>query len=237
MATSSPFVLEAHNLHKTYELKKTSHEVLGGISATFAQGTSYAIIGVSGSGKSTLLHLLGGLDTPTKGHVSADGHNLTTLKQAEKNQFLNQTIGFVFQFHYLVKELSVIENVMVPGLINNNSFLHARHHALELLTSVGLEKKLNHPIATLSGGEQQRVAIARALFNKPKFLLADEPTGNLDTENAEAVVALILKAQQTWGMGVILCSHDTTVYQKMQVKYRLHNGLLALEKSTDSSIV
>ncbi|MFA6527440.1 MAG: ABC transporter ATP-binding protein [Candidatus Babeliales bacterium] len=237
MTESTPFVLEAHDLHKTYELEKKSNPVLGSISASFQQGTSYAIIGVSGSGKSTLLHILGGLDTPTKGHVSAGGRNLAILKQSEKNQFLNQGIGFVFQFHYLVKELSVIENVMVPGLVSSNSFQTVERHALELLTNVGLEKKHNHPISTLSGGEQQRVAIARALFNKPKFLLADEPTGNLDAENAEAVVALILKAQQTWGMGVILCSHDATVYQKMQVKYRLHNGLLALENSPVSSIV
>lgn len=230
-------MLEARDLHKSYTIGSTSTPVINGISSSFQQGTSYAIIGVSGSGKSTLLHLLGGLDTPTHGHVCADGRSLATLKRAEKNHFLNQAIGFVFQFHYLVKELSVIENVMVPGLVKGDSFQAARQHALELLASVGLEIKHDRSISTLSGGEQQRVAIARALFNKPKFLLADEPTGNLDAENAHAVVSLILKAQQTWGMGVILCSHDAMVYERMQVKYRLHNGLLALENSADSSIV
>lgn len=237
MTPQTPFTLHANDLHKSYSVGSAQQSVLNGISVQFNQGASYAIIGVSGSGKSTLLHLLGGLDAPTKGAVIADGQNLATLKQSTKNAFLNQSVGFVFQFHYLVRELSVIENIMVPGLIKGDSFQTARQRAQELLASVGLAGYDDRAIADLSGGEQQRVSIARALFNKPKFLLADEPTGNLDAHNAKAVVSLLLAAQQAWGMGIILCSHDASVYQRMQVLYRLHEGRLSLEKSPDSSIV
>lgn len=226
MDYSTPFTLEIHNVYKSFVDNKKIHPVINGISAQFEQGTSYAIVGVSGSGKSTLLHLLGGLDLPTQGQVLAGGKNIAKLKQHDKNKLLNQSIGFIFQFHYLVKELNVIENVMVPGLINGSSFPTAQQRARKLLISVGLEGKQTSQIASLSGGEQQRVAIARALFNKPKFLLADEPTGNLDEENAQQVIDLIINAQRTWEMGVILCSHDAAVYNKMQIKYRLHGGQL-----------
>jgi lipoprotein-releasing system ATP-binding protein len=207
-------------------------KVLRGISVTFTQDQTYAITGVSGSGKSTLLHLLGGLDAPTYGVVRFNGQDLTTFKQIQKNTMLNKHLGFVFQFHYLIKELPAIENVMLPGLVAGGRRRSCRQRARELLTMMGVaDKEYAYP-ATLSGGEQQRVAIARALFNKPAFLLADEPTGNLDADNARVVIDLLFTAKVEWGMGIILCSHDPAVYERMQTIYHLHDGLMTTAAAT-----
>lgn len=224
-------VLEASNIHKDfYQGNKVQH-VLCGISTIFNEGHSYAITGVSGSGKSTLLHLLGGLDTPTAGRIILNGTPLEQLKKSAKNTTLNQTFGFVFQFHYLIKELSAIENVMIPGLIKGIRRATCRAQAGNLLATVGLSEKEHAYPSQLSGGEQQRVAIARAMFNKPAFLFADEPTGNLDTENAQTVVNLFLQGQQEWNMGIILCSHDPAIYTKMQTIYHLEHGMLTQKNS------
>jgi ABC-type lipoprotein export system ATPase subunit len=204
---------------------KISH-VLKGVSAEFCNGASYAIKGVSGSGKSTFMHILGGLDVPSGGTVTFNDKNIYLLKQREKEKYLNQSMGFVFQFHYLVKELTVIENIMLVGLVKGEPKKKCRTRALELLETMGLLGKENSYPGELSGGEQQRVSIARAIFNKPSFLLADEPTGNLDSDNAHNVVDLILKAKSEWGMGVVICSHDPDVYNRMEIVYTLHDGLL-----------
>lgn len=200
--------------------------VLRGISVTFTQDHAYAITGVSGSGKSTLLHLLGGLDTTTRGIVTFNGQDLASLKHAQKNAMLNQHLGFVFQFHYLMKELPVIENVMLPGLVAGQSRRDCRQRAQALLAMMGVADKESVYPTTLSGGEQQRVAIARALFNRPAFLLADEPTGNLDADNARMVIDLFFKAKAEWGMGIILCSHDPAMYNRMETIYQLHDGVI-----------
>ncbi len=202
-------------------------KVLRGVSVTFAHDHAYAITGVSGSGKSTFLHLLGGLDTPSHGTVLYGGKDLATFKHAEKNLLLNKSLGFVFQFHYLIKELSVIENVMLPGLVAGEKRSKCYQRARELLAMMGVEGKENAYTVTLSGGEQQRVAIARALFNKPAFLLADEPTGNLDADNARIVIDLFFKAKADWGMSIILCSHDPAVYERMETIYHLHDGVIS----------
>jgi lipoprotein-releasing system ATP-binding protein len=177
-----------------------------------------------------MLHLLGGLDEPTQGAVMVNDKNLQHLRSSQKSIFLNRTVGFVFQFHYLVKELTVAENIMMMGLIKGEGKSQCRKRVDELLEMVRLTDKANVYPTKLSGGEQQRVAIARALFNRPSFLLADEPTGNLDAENAQHVIDIFIAAQREWGMGIVLCSHDSVIYNRMSLVYRLHDGVLTLEK-------
>ena len=193
-------------------------EVLADVSLRFDGGKTYAITGASGSGKSTLLHILGGLDQPSTGAVQMQG-----VKRSE--------LGFVFQFHYLLRELTVLENVALAGQINGHNGAMSRERAGALLDQLGVGGRMHAYPHQLSGGEQQRVAIARALFNKPKFVLADEPTGNLDAANAADVTELFLDAQKQWGMGLIVCTHDAAVYSKMDTVYEVHDGSVRLAKN------
>ena len=167
-----------------------------------------------------------GLDRPTSGSISLDDVDIASLHPQQKDFLHNQTFGFVFQFHYLMHELSILENVMLPGLIKGDSRRLCESRAQALLTQVGLAGKFDLYPQELSGGEQQRVAVVRAIFNRPRFLFADEPTGNLDAANAQQIVEILLSSQQEWGMGLILCSHDEAVYGKMQNLLRLERGLL-----------
>lgn len=214
------------NVTKEYDNGNKKQNVIKGISTTFFRQKSYALTGVSGSGKSTLMHIIGALDEPTTGSVLYGKINPANLKQKDKEVFFNKQIGFIFQFHYLIKELSVIENVMLPGLISGLSKKESFNQAKKLLDYCGLNEKINAMPGTLSGGEQQRTSIARAIFNKPQFLLADEPTGNLDASNAQRIVELFVLCQKEWGTGLIICSHDEHVSQKMDHVYHLENGLL-----------
>ena len=216
--------LALNMVKKSYGPSGKTVTVFEGVSCVFQQGQTYAIHGVSGSGKSTLLHLLGGLDKPTAGTVLLDDKNIAALGRA----FLQDTIGFVFQAHYLVNELLVIENIMLPGLAKGLARQYCQERASELLALVGLADKAQALPTQLSGGQQQRVAIARALFNKPAFLLADEPTGSLDADNAQLVVDIILAANKAWGMGVVICSHDAAVYNRMDHVFFLDHGVLSL---------
>lgn len=226
-------ILSAKNIEKFYGKGDKRQEVLRGVSSEFEERKSYAITGVSGSGKSTLLHILGGLDEPESGTVFFDGSDLSKLSRKKKEQFLNRSIGFVFQFHYLINEFSVLENIILPGLIGGLSREFCKKRAKELLNYVGLvEKAYSYPFE-LSGGEQQRVSILRAIFNKPKFLLADEPTGNLDASSAELIMELIIKCQNEWGLGLIICSHDPTVYSQMETVLSLHEGKIDTCKSLE----
>lgn len=224
--TSAHKVLQMHNVSKEYRQGGKILPVLYDISVSFNTAQSYAITGVSGSGKSTLLHVLGALDSPTTGTVTFNGHPVHTMKSFAKNRFLNVEVGFIFQFHYLVKELTVFENVMFMGLVHGHTKKNCQSRAEHLLELVGLHSKKNTYPTYLSGGEQQRIALARALFNKPAFLLADEPTGNLDAENASRVVDILFSAQQEWGMGIVMCSHDPSVYNRMGIVYKMHEGSL-----------
>ena len=220
--------LECLNISKEYVQGSSTVSVFKNVSISFSPAVSYAITGVSGSGKSTLLHLLSGLETPTEGNVLFNGVNIAHVKQRQKQHFLNSTVGLMFQAHYLIKELSVLENVMLAGMLKGERKASCMHRAQNLLELVGLsDYAATHP-ALLSGGQQQRVSLARALFNKPLFLLADEPTGNLDAENAQAVMALLFAAQKEWGMGIIVCTHDTVVSNMMSVEYRVGHGALSL---------
>ena len=215
-----------NNVTKTYEHANAMFTVLSNVNATFIKNHTYAITGSSGSGKSTLMHLLAGLDFPSSGSITFDGKNVQALNESEKSNFLNKSIGLVFQSPYLIKELTVLENVLLKGLIGGISHSQCAKKAQELLEGVGLLAKINNYPAQLSGGQQQRVAIARALMNRPDFLLADEPTGNLDMNTGMALVNLLLQLQKEWQMGLIISSHDPFVKQKMEFVYEIKNGLL-----------
>lgn len=221
-------LLQSNNIKKLFKQADITIEVLKGVTAAFESGKSYAITGPSGSGKSTLIHVLAGLDAPDEGTVFFDEHNLAVMSTNQREQFLNESIGLVFQLPYLIPELSVIDNVKLKGMIKGMSPDECQDQAMHLLTTVGLAHKANHNPLSLSGGEQQRVAIARALFNKPAFLLADEPTGNLDVDTGKKIVDLMLQCQEEWGMGIIVSSHDAYVAQKMKTVLRLNNGKLEL---------
>ncbi|MCK4650964.1 ABC transporter ATP-binding protein [Candidatus Babeliales bacterium] len=222
--------LVAKNLHKSFFQGDKILKVLCGINFEFEKGKSYAITGVSGSGKSTLMHLLGGLDVPTSGTVFCDGQDLFKLKSSRKERFSNRELGFIFQFHYLIKELNVLENISIMGLIRGDSKIESEKRGIILLKDIGLSDFAQSYPTQLSGGQLQRVAILRAIFNKPSFLLADEPTGDLDAINAKMVINLISRCKDEWGMGIILCSHDDAVYNRMEGILKLDDGLLKQEK-------
>ena len=205
-------VLEATDLAKTY----TGGDgglltVLDGVCLEVARGEMVAIVGASGAGKSTLLHLLGALDTPTRGTVRIDGQLMSGLDDDALSRLRNRHIGFVFQFHHLLREFSALENVMMPMRVGGESPARARDRATELLKTVGLESRMHHRPSELSGGEQQRTAVARALAMKPAVLLADEPSGNLDHGNSERLHALLASLAQQLGMGMVVVTHNRSL--------------------------
>ena len=226
----SQVTIKAENISKSFFQAKLPLPVLKNISVKFEQGKTYAITGVSGSGKSTLLHIMGGLDAPNSGDVFFDEQNFYRLRARAKEKLLNTSVGFVFQFHYLINELTVLENIYLVGLIRGEKKPIAIALAKTLLEHVGLLDKSEQYPFQLSGGEQQRVSILRAIFNRPKFLLADEPTGNLDAGNAQLIVDFLLECQKEWNMGLIICSHDKTVYERMETIFELKGGALGIRK-------
>jgi len=220
-------ILAAHNISKWFKQGNNEFMVLHDVSVTFTHGATYGIKGVSGSGKSTLLHILAGLDAPSRGEVLLDGVSFADMSDAHLMQVRNTQLGLVFQQPYLIKELSVIENIMMPQLIGGKTYEQAHAHAASLLQRVGLQEKSESLPSSLSGGQQQRIAIIRALSNKPLFLLADEPTGNLDEKTGAEIVDFLLECHMQWGMGMIISSHDPYLAQKMSTVYTLHDGRLS----------
>lgn len=216
--------LAAQHITKKFAQGVEEIIVLNNINSTFIQNKSYAITGISGSGKSTFIHIITGLDTPTSGTVLFNNVALHTFSPSHLSDFLNKSIGLVFQSPHLLRELSVIENIMLPGLINGQKKNNCEKRAIELLKKVDLIQKKESKIGELSGGQQQRVAIARALFNEPSFLIADEPTGNLDLATGKSIIDLLLACQQEWGLGIIMSSHDEYVTEKMNEIYNLKEG-------------
>ena len=224
--TIIPSTLHAEKVSKFYKQGSQEICVLKDISATFNTTSSYAIIGASGSGKSTLLHILAGLDSPTQGAVFFNTADIFLWAQQEKEFFLSTTLGLMFQQPYLIKELTVLENVVIKGHIAKKSNKESEEKAQQLLNSVGLSDKMDNYPGQLSGGQQQRVALARALMNGPQFLLADEPTGSLDVATGHEMVELLLKLKDEWRMGLIICSHEPYVYQKMEHRFEIKDGTL-----------
>jgi lipoprotein-releasing system ATP-binding protein len=222
----SKLVLEATNLGKRYESGPASTQVLTDVSFSVAEGESVAIVGASGSGKSTLLHLLGGLDTPSSGSVQLQGRLLADLSDAARGDLRNRALGFVYQFHHLLAELTAVQNVALALRIRRTPVAEADAKATELLTTVGLAHRLQHLPSELSGGERQRVAIARALVTEPACVLADEPTGNLDQENGDRVFALLLDATRSRNASLVLVTHDRALAARCDRVLELTAGQL-----------
>jgi predicted ABC-type transport system involved in lysophospholipase L1 biosynthesis ATPase subunit len=204
-------ILVASGLRKNYTLGSRELEVLRGIDVRVRRGEALVIVGASGAGKSTLLHLLGGLDAPSGGDVSLDGASLFGMSKAARTKLRNERIGFVFQSYNLLPELDALENVCIPALLQPRSRDGVAERGVELLKAVGLGERLEHRPAELSGGEQQRVAVARALMNRPSLLLADEPTGNLDSKTGEAILDLLWRLREESGTTLVMVTHDEHV--------------------------
>ena len=219
-------LLEVQDLHKSYESGDQRLEILTGLSLAVDEGEMVGITGVSGSGKSTLLHLIGGMDRSDRGSIRILDKELSNLTPPDLADFRNKTIGFIFQFHHLLPEFTALENVMMPLLIRGASMPDASAPAKALLSEVGLEKRSHHRPGELSGGEQQRVALARALIGKPRLLLADEPTGNVDPHTGEAIGELFRSLHDKHKLASIIVTHNNRLARICSRVYRLDNGVL-----------
>lgn len=228
MKNNSNLVLECIELEKSYHDGEQELNILHNLNFQVARGEKIAIVGSSGSGKSTFLQILGGLDKPSKGMVRLDGIDMTNLNENGLAHLRNHKIGFIYQFHHLLPEFTVIENVCMPLLIRGNTFQEAKPEAEALLSAVGLAHRLKHKPSQLSGGERQRAAVARALVGKPLCVLADEPTGNLDPATAELVYNLIIKLNTELQTTFIIVTHDHQLANRMDKVYELHGKHLLL---------
>lgn len=219
-------LLEVKDLYKSYGEESSKINVLKGINLNLENGDIISLTGRSGSGKSTLLNIIGTLDYPDKGELIFKGKDFCNLKEKESAYFRNRNIGFIFQAHYLLPEFTSIENVMIPGLITGENRKILEKRAFDLLEKVGLHDRINHRSKDLSGGEQQRVAIARALINRPELILADEPTGNLDSENSVIVQDLLWNLVKENGSGLILVTHDMQLASRADRILKITDGVI-----------
>jgi len=217
-------MIQIRDLYKSFLKNGKKIEVLKGIDLEISRGESLSIVGVSGAGKSTLVHIIGTLDRPSSGSVLFDGNNVYQWNEAELAEFRNRKIGFVFQFHHLLPEFSSLENTMMPALISGASKKEARERAEIVLNEVGLGDRMPHKPGELSGGEQQRVAVARALMMEPEVLLADEPTGNLDTETGLKIEEILLELNRRKGITLIVVTHNNKLAKRMSRSIGLQDG-------------
>ncbi|MFV2030640.1 lipoprotein-releasing ABC transporter ATP-binding protein LolD [Neisseria sp. S1] len=223
----SNVVLSCNRVSKSYRDGELNVNVLQNLDFQVAAGQSVSIIGASGSGKSTLLHILGGLDMPSSGSVNLMGHDLNNMSQKTLGDLRNQYLGFVYQFHHLLPEFSALENVMMPLLIGKKPKVEAESQAAAMLEKVGLKQRMLHRPSELSGGERQRAAIARALVTRPKCLLADEPTGNLDRKNAQNILDMMLDLKNELGTALVVVTHDDELAARFDRVMLMSDGYLA----------
>lgn len=219
-------MITIENLSKSFPTERGIIHVLQGVNLSIAAGERIAIAGASGAGKTTLMHLIGGLDRPSSGSVKFEGRDIFRYGVAELDAFRNQAIGFVFQFHQLLPEFTALENVMMPARIGRVPLAEARRRAEALLQAVGLAHRYDHKPGQLSGGEQQRVAIARALVMGPRLLLADEPTGNLDSGTSEEIVALLDRLHIEHNLTMVLVTHSQRIAERMDRVIHMEDGQL-----------
>jgi lipoprotein-releasing system ATP-binding protein len=219
-------LLQAEAIHKTFKSGHNSIDVLRGIDISVVRGEMVAVVGASGSGKTTLLQILGTLDVPTKGKITFAGQRLEKLAEKELSNHRNHNVGFIFQFHHLLPEFTALENVMIPGMIQGQNHKELGRRAEALLAKVNLSHRLQHRSGELSGGEQQRVALARALIMHPSLLLADEPTGNLDSKSGRMVFDLLQKMSREMGLSVVMVTHNEGLARDMDRCLTLKDGVL-----------
>ena len=224
---NQPPLIEVSSLGKSFATPGGVIDVLRGVNLKIHSGERVAVVGTSGAGKTTLMHILGGLDHPTEGEVLFEGDNLFALRGADLDDFRNRTVGFVFQFHQLLPEFTALENVMMPLLIGGVARSAAVQKSTEILTEVGLEQRLTHKPGALSGGEQQRVAIARALIRQPRLLLADEPTGNLDSRISDEIMQLLNRMHQARGLTMVVVTHNVPLANSLDRTLRIEDGIVA----------
>jgi lipoprotein-releasing system ATP-binding protein len=220
-------IVALRSLKKVYRMGPEDVEVLHDVNLDVEAGTTVLIRGESGSGKSTLLNMIGGLDTPTRGSVKVTGTDIAALDEHELTGYRTRMVGFIFQFHYLLKDFSALENVMMPALIAGRPMRVARAEALQLIAEVGLSHRQDHFPSQLSGGERQRTAVARALVNSPTIILADEPTGNLDEKNAENVLKLLFGLVKKFEKTMVMVTHERSILKNADVSYLLEHGVLS----------
>ncbi|HKJ44405.1 MAG TPA: ABC transporter ATP-binding protein [Balneolales bacterium] len=221
-------LLRAEKIYKDYPAKagKQFLNVLAGVDIDIPKGTVISIVGPSGCGKSTLLHILGGLDKPSSGSVYFGDKDLSTMNEKELAAFRNRNMGFVFQFHHLLPEFTALENVFMPGLIQDKPVDELKERARNLLDQFNIGDRAHHRPSELSGGEQQRVAVARALMNNPEIILADEPTGNLDEENTEIMLEMLFNVRIDSDLSIVLVTHDRSIADRSNMIFELRKGKL-----------
>ncbi|MCI4668969.1 MAG: ABC transporter ATP-binding protein [Bacteroidia bacterium] len=215
-------MLIAENIHKSYG----KVEVLKGVDIKLSEGEIVALVGTSGAGKSTLLQVLGTLDSPDQGNIWFEGQMIHQLPEKMQAKFRNESLGFVFQFHHLLPEFTALENVCIPGWIGKSSKNEIENRAKDLLDRLGLSHRLDHKPSQLSGGEQQRVSVARALINQPRLILADEPTGNLDTQNSQELYDLLFSLTRETGVAFLVATHNMALAEKADRVMRIQDGMI-----------